>query len=46
LLFNLIGLTSLWIVSEPGAVATGSGDPIHPLDPVATAPGSDTRAAL
>jgi len=30
-----------WIVSEPGAVATGSSDSIGSLDPVATAPGSD-----
>src|SRR3954468_15245967 len=32
-----------WVVSEPAAVATGSGDPTSPPDPVATAPGSDTR---
>ncbi|HEX3086149.1 MAG TPA: molybdopterin cofactor-binding domain-containing protein, partial [Pyrinomonadaceae bacterium] len=32
-----------WPVSEPGAVATGSIDPIDAPDPVATAPGSDTR---
>jgi ribosomal protein L11 methyltransferase len=31
-----------WLVSEPGAVATGSCESIEPLDPVATAPGSDT----
>src|SRR5437763_2043942 len=31
-----------WLVSVLGAVATGSCDPIEPLDPVATAPGSDT----
>ena len=31
------------VVSEPGAVATGSSDPLKgPPDPVATAPGSDT----
>src|SRR5580765_8060845 len=30
-------------VSEPGAVATGSSSPIAIVDPVATAPGSDTR---
>jgi Tat protein translocase TatB subunit len=30
-------------VSEPGAVATGSKNPIELGDPVATAPGSDTR---
>ncbi|HWP53492.1 MAG TPA: hypothetical protein VN476_05120, partial [Pyrinomonadaceae bacterium] len=30
------------IVSEPGAIATGSRRPIVPDDPVATAPGSDT----
>jgi CO/xanthine dehydrogenase Mo-binding subunit len=29
-------------VSEPGAVATGSSSPIALVDPVATAPGSDT----
>ncbi|HEX3082910.1 MAG TPA: carbamoyl-phosphate synthase large subunit, partial [Pyrinomonadaceae bacterium] len=32
------------IVSVPGAVATGSRDPQQLLDPVATAPGSDTIA--
>src|SRR5712691_4750647 len=31
------------IVSEPGAVATGSKSPTELLDPVATAPGSDTK---
>ena len=31
-----------WLGSEPGAIATGSGDPIDSLDPVATARGSDT----
>ena len=31
------------IVSEPGAVATGSGEPSRVFDPVATARGSDTR---
>ena len=31
-----------WLVSEPGAVATGSSKPIVSNDPVATAPGSDT----
>jgi hypothetical protein len=33
-------------VSEPGAVATGSCDPLRALDPVATAPGSDDTRAL
>jgi len=32
------------IVSEPGAVATGSSDSKDVLDPVATAPGTDTSA--
>lgn len=32
-----------WPVSVPGAVATGSIGPIDSLDPVATAPGTDTR---
>src|SRR5436189_308297 len=31
-----------WPVSVPGAVATGSSDPLNALDPVAT-PGTDTR---
>jgi len=31
-----------WLVSEPGAVVTGSSDSIGSHDPVATAPGSDT----
>jgi len=31
-----------WLVSEPGAVATGSRESIGSRDPVATAPGSDT----
>jgi 4-hydroxybenzoyl-CoA reductase alpha subunit len=30
-------------VSEPGAAATGSSSPTAPADPVAIAPGSDTR---
>jgi DNA mismatch repair protein MutS2 len=30
------------VVSEPGATASGSGKPMAPDDPVATAPGSDT----
>jgi CO/xanthine dehydrogenase Mo-binding subunit len=30
-------------VSEPGAIATGSSGPMAVVDPVATAPGSDTR---
>jgi 4-hydroxybenzoyl-CoA reductase alpha subunit len=32
-----------WPGSVPGAVATGSSDPFDSLDPVAPAPGSDTR---
>src|SRR6184192_3680363 len=45
-------IVSVPIVSEPGAVATGSTDAIESLDPVATAPGTDiapnidTRSAL
>jgi len=33
-------------VSEPRAVATGSSDLTLILDPIATAPGSDTRPSL
>src|SRR5580765_5275884 len=35
-----------WNVSEPGAVATGSRESIGSHDPVATAPGSDTRKGI
>src|ERR1051326_4243898 len=34
-----------WSVSEPGAVATGSSARIGSVDPVVTAPGSDTAAS-
>jgi predicted acyltransferase len=38
-------LTGTWLLSEPGAVATGSPDGLEttPVNPVATAPGSDFR---